>query len=80
MLEVGTSIPLELNFFTDKPVIVADPYRNEARYIDEFSDRILRIRFARITKARDAKKFGIIVSTKKGTVRMELAKNLKAYS
>ena len=43
----------------------------------EYADRILRIRFARITKAREAKKWGIIVSSKEGQYRLELAKEIK---
>ena len=74
----GNFHPLGIKLSTHKPVIIADPYRNEARNIDKFADRILRIRFARITKAREAKRFGIIVSSKKGQLRMELAKNLKS--
>jgi 2-(3-amino-3-carboxypropyl)histidine synthase len=58
-------------------VVVADPYLGEAREIDEFTDRILRIRSARIAKAMDAERFGIIVSSKKGQSRLELAKTLK---
>ena len=45
--------------------------------MDEYADRILRIRFARITKARSAKKWGIIVSSKEGQYRMQLAKEIK---
>lgn len=73
----GNFHPLGIKLSTHKPVIIADPYRNEARNIDQFADRILRIRFARITRAREAKKWGIIVSSKKGQNRMELAKSLK---
>ena len=47
------------------------------RSMDEFADRILRIRFARITKARSAKKWGILVSSKEGQYRMMLAKEIK---
>jgi 2-(3-amino-3-carboxypropyl)histidine synthase len=50
---------------------------NEVRTIDEFKDRILRIRFAKIIKAKEAKKFGIIVSSKRGQFRLDLAKSLK---
>ncbi len=39
--------------------------------------KILRIRFARITKARSAEKWGIIVSSKEGQYRMKLAKETK---
>lgn len=73
----GNFHALGITLFTDKPVIIADPYLDEARMINDFSDRTLRIRFARIAKAMDAQKFGIIVSTKKGQNRMDLAKDLK---
>ena len=43
----------------------------------DYADRILRIRFARITKAREAKKWGIIVSSKEGQYRLELANQIK---
>ena len=49
----------------------------EIRKMDEYADRILRIRFARITKARSAKKWGILVSSKEGQYRMKLAKEIK---
>ncbi|MGB8233365.1 MAG: diphthamide biosynthesis enzyme Dph2 [Methanobacterium sp.] len=73
----GNFHALGIKLFTDKPVIVADPYLGEAREIDEIADRILRIRSARIAKAMDAKRFGIIVSSKKGQYRLKLAKQLK---
>jgi 2-(3-amino-3-carboxypropyl)histidine synthase len=73
----GNFHALGIKLFTDKPVVIADPYLGEAREIDEFTDRILRIRSARIAKAMDAEKFGIIVSSKKGQSRLELAKTLK---
>jgi len=73
----GNFHALGIKLFTEKPVVVADPYLGEAREINKFADRILRIRSARIAKAMDAKRFGIIVSSKKGQSRMELAKTLK---
>ncbi len=73
----GNFHALGIKLFTNKPVVVADPYLGEAREIDEFADRILRIRSARIAKAMDAERFGIIVSSKKGQSRLELAKILK---
>lgn len=73
----GNFHPLGIKLSTQKPVIIADPYLNQVRDIEEFTDRILRIRFARITRATEAKKFGIIVSSKEGQCRWELAKNLK---
>nr|WP_319373785.1 diphthamide biosynthesis enzyme Dph2 [uncultured Methanobacterium sp.] len=73
----GNFHPLGIKLSTQKPVIIADPYLNQVRDIEKFTDRILRIRFARITKASEAKKFGIIVSSKEGQCRWVLAKNLK---
>ena len=73
----GNFHALGITLFTEKPVFIADPYMNEVRTIDEFRDRILRIRFAKITKAVDAQKFGIIVSSKRGQFRLDLAKSLK---
>jgi 2-(3-amino-3-carboxypropyl)histidine synthase len=73
----GNFHALGIKLFTDKLVVVADPYLGEAREIDDFADRILRIRSARIAKAMDAERFGIIVSSKKGQSRLELAKSLK---
>jgi len=73
----GNFHPLGIELFREKSVVIADPYMNEVRNIDEFKDKILRIRFARITKAKDAKSFGIIVSSKKGQFRLEMAKSLK---
>ncbi len=73
----GNFHALGIKLFTDKLVVVADPYLGEARNIDDFADRILRIRFASITKAKKAERFGIIVSSKKGQSRLELAKALK---
>jgi 2-(3-amino-3-carboxypropyl)histidine synthase len=73
----GNFHSLGIKLFTEKPVFIADPYMNEVRTIDEFTDRILRIRFAKIIKAKEAEKFGIIVSSKKGQFRLDLAKNLK---
>lgn len=73
----GNFHPLGIQLSTDKKVIIADPYHNQARNIDEFADRIIRIRFAKIEKARSAKKFGIVISSKKGQQRMELAGTIK---
>jgi len=68
---------LGVKLFTKKPVILADPFKGTSRDIEDFYDRILRIRFARITKAKAAKSYGIIISSKKGQLRYELALKLK---
>lgn len=68
---------LGVKLFTQKPVILADPFIGKSRDIEEFYDRIIRVRFARITKASSAKSFGIIMSSKKGQLRFDLAIHLK---
>lgn len=68
---------LGVKLFTKKPVILADPFTGKSRDIEKFYDKILRIRFARITKAKEAKSFGIIISSKKGQLRYDLAIYLK---
>jgi 2-(3-amino-3-carboxypropyl)histidine synthase len=73
----GNFHPLGIKLFSNTPVLAIDPYNSEIRSMDEYADRILRIRFARITKARSAKKWGIIVSSKEGQYRMQLAKEIK---
>lgn len=73
----GNFHPLGIHLFTKSPVIVAAPYSGEARDISEFADQILRIRFARITKAKEVKKWGVLISSKEGQHRLELAKEIK---
>jgi 2-(3-amino-3-carboxypropyl)histidine synthase len=73
----GNFHPLGVHLFTKAPVIIADPYSGEARDISDFADQILRIRFARIIKSQDVKKWGILVSSKEGQYRLELAKEIK---
>ncbi|MBE6509067.1 MAG: diphthamide biosynthesis enzyme Dph2 [Methanobrevibacter sp.] len=73
----GNFHPLGINLFSNTPVLALDPYNNELRRMDDYTDRILRIRFARITKARSAEKWGILVSTKEGQYRMKLAREIK---
>ena len=73
----GNFHPLGIHLFTKAPVIIADPYSGEGRDISEFADQILRIRFARITKAKEVKKWGILISSKEGQERLALAKEIK---
>ena len=73
----GNFHPLGIYLFTKTPVLALDPYNNELREMHDYADRILRIRFARITKAKSAKKWGILVSSKEGQYRMALAKQTK---
>ena len=64
----------------DKPIVIADPERGEARDLKDVRDRILRQRHAAIARAHDARTFGILVSRKIGQERMGLARDLKALA
>ncbi|MDW7732310.1 MAG: diphthamide biosynthesis enzyme Dph2 [Methanolobus sp.] len=74
----GEFHPLGVSLSTGKRVLVADPFVNEVREVD--SSRILRQRSAVIAKSLDAGVFGIVVSSKPGQERMELAEGLKALA
>ena len=78
-LYVGTGNfhPLAVALATPKPVIIADPVNDEMRDISEARDRLLRQRHAAIEKARDVKRFGILLSEKAGQRREKLAKFAK---
>jgi len=78
-LYIGTGDfhPLGVAIIVDKPVVIADPERNDARRLDEVKDRILRQRHGAIARAMDAQTFGLIVSKKIGQVRMDMAVDLK---
>jgi 2-(3-amino-3-carboxypropyl)histidine synthase len=76
-LFVGTGQfhPLGISLSTGKRVITADPITGEISEVDPSS--ILRRRFGAISRAMDAKKFGILLSKKPGQKRMNLAVRLK---
>lgn len=75
-LYVGSGVfhPLGVAISTGKRVVAADPYLNQA--IEVSPERFLRKRSGFIAKSMDTKVFGIIVSTKSGQNRMNLARKL----
>lgn len=73
----GDFHPIAIAWGTDKPVVLADPYSNEVRTIEDVMDKLMRQRFAAIQRAKDAKAFGILVGTRVGQERMKLARGLK---
>lgn len=78
-LYVGTGDfhPLGVALVTSKPVVVADPFTGDVRTLDGLKDRVLRQRHAAIARAREAERFGVIVSQKVGQYRMALARRAK---
>jgi 2-(3-amino-3-carboxypropyl)histidine synthase len=80
-LYIGDGIfhPLGLKLATKKPVIVCNPYTNEVKQneLDDVKDMIQRQRYGAIARSTDAKTFGIIVGTKIGQQRIDLAYEIK---
>ncbi|MDH7508543.1 MAG: diphthamide biosynthesis enzyme Dph2 [Methanomassiliicoccales archaeon] len=73
----GDFHPLAVSIETKKEVIIFDPITQQVRDLADLPERILRQRHAAISKASTAKKFLILVSTKIGQNRLELAMHLK---
>lgn len=76
-LFVGTGVfhAIGVSLATKKPTFALDPFADGI--LQEVSaDRLLRKRFAQIEKAKCAKTFGILLSSKSGQARRELAEEL----
>jgi len=80
ILFVGTGIfhPIGIALATHSRVIALDPLTGSAQEVS--GDALMRRRFAVMEKARGAKNVGIIVSTKSGQKRMDLARRLASLS
>ena len=72
-LFVGSGIfhPLGVAMGSKKLVIAANPFTGEVLDMADYRDRFLRQRYATIGRALDAQKFGILVGTKIGQMRMK---------
>lgn len=68
--------PLGVALATRKPTLAVNPYSGDAIWMDNEAERMIRRRWAQIAKAMDAKKFGVITSTKKGQLRLAEAKRI----
>lgn len=77
-LYIGTGDfhPLGLSLSLNKNVIKFNPLTGDISQTGEKKERILRKRFAVITNAEECSNIGIMVSTKVGQNRIELAKSL----
>jgi 2-(3-amino-3-carboxypropyl)histidine synthase len=62
---------------TSKPTVVADPFQNGAFSVEKETEKTLRQRWAVIEQARKAKTFAILVGTKPGQKRWEIAVQMK---
>ncbi len=71
----GRFHPLGVAISTEKNVFAFD---SDGIYsMNDYKDKILKERFGAIFRAKDSRKFGVIVSSKKGQKRLALAKILK---
>lgn len=77
-LFIGTGYfhPLGLSLSTKKPVVIVDPVSGAVRELEQFSKRFFSKRAAAIERAKAAKSFGILISTKMGQERKKLAEKL----
>jgi 2-(3-amino-3-carboxypropyl)histidine synthase len=75
----GMFHPLGLALTTEKPVVVANPVERRAmqQELAEERDALLKRRYAQIARAEDGHRVGIIIGTKLGQHRAELAERLK---
>jgi 2-(3-amino-3-carboxypropyl)histidine synthase len=80
ILFVGTGLfhPIGIALATHARVIALDPFTGSVQEVS--GDALMRRRFAVMEKARGAKSVGIIVSTKSGQKRMDLARRLVSLS
>ncbi len=68
---------LGVSLSTGKRTIVVDPYQQRARDTTPIVERMLRQRYATITRFKEAKSIGIIVGLKSGQMNLALARRLK---
>lgn len=77
-LGTGMFHPLGIRLATGSRVLACDPITSLIQEAD--ADRLLRVRFGLIQKAKEADRFGIILSSKTGQCRRDLADRLTALS
>lgn len=68
--------PIGVAMAVKKPTLAVNPYSGDAIWMDKEAERLIRKRWAQIAKAMDAKRFGVITSTKKGQLRLAEAKRI----
>ena len=62
---------------TSKPTIIADPYEQIAYPIQEQVRRIIMQRWGNISEAKEAKSFGVLISLKRGQMKLKEAMSIK---
>lgn len=72
----GSFHPVGVALSTGKPVISVNPVSEESERIDPELDKFFRKRAAILEKAKSKENFGVVVSTKQGQNRLNLAEKL----
>jgi 2-(3-amino-3-carboxypropyl)histidine synthase len=73
----GRFHPAGIALKNNKPVFVVDIEKNTLEDIEELKNKFLKQSQAAIALAKDAKTFGILISTKPGQLNIESAENIK---
>jgi 2-(3-amino-3-carboxypropyl)histidine synthase len=73
----GVFHPLGALLATTKPFLVIEPFANKVEFIDNMRETYAKRSRGKILAALNAKRFGILVSTKNGQHNMNLGKLLK---
>ncbi|MDE1856449.1 MAG: diphthamide biosynthesis enzyme Dph2 [Candidatus Micrarchaeota archaeon] len=73
----GLFHPLGALLSTTKPFLVVEPFQGSVEFIDKYREIYRRKSRGKILKALDAKRFGILLSTKNGQQNTNLAKIIK---
>ena len=75
----GNFHPLGLMLSTKKKVIACDPYTNDVKEkeLDDLKEMILRQRYGAIARSKNSHVFGILIGTKSGQQRIDLAYKIK---
>jgi 2-(3-amino-3-carboxypropyl)histidine synthase len=70
--------PLGIHFSAQREVILANPFKDSISTLDKEKDKFLRQRILLIEKAKEAKSFAILVSSKVGQQRLHWAESVQA--
>ncbi len=68
--------PIGVAVAVKKPTLAVNPYSGDAIWMDKEAERLIRKRWAQIAKAMDSRRFGIVISTKKGQLRLAEARRI----
>ncbi|MGC8586247.1 MAG: diphthamide biosynthesis enzyme Dph2 [Candidatus Micrarchaeia archaeon] len=74
----GMFHPLGALLATTKPFLVVEPFAGKVEFIDKYREIYAKKSKGKVLSALEAKKFGILVSTKIGQYNMNLAEVIKA--